>query len=159
VIIILDNIVKIIKTNKMAYKQKSSWSSLMGNGEKEPSFEGDKAWETENKPTIVRDEASGRDYSIYKNKLGEVINVSGTGGYGGSTSKAGEQVWWSGKDAVKMSKALARNADEATRAAAERTFKSKNPKARIDYIKYANAITDADKKSQGILKKEGGYKF
>ena len=109
----------------------------------------DDQWEGENTPTKVTDAASGRDYNVYKNKLGEVINVSGTGGYKGSTGKAGEQVWWSGKDAVKMSKALARNADEATRAAAERTFKSKNPKARIDYIKYANAATDAQKKSEG----------
>ena len=109
----------------------------------------DDQWEGENTPTKVTDAASGRDYNVYKNKLGEVINVSGTGGYKGSTGKAGEQVWWSGKDAVKMSKALARNADEAKRADTERTFKSKNPKARIDYIKYANAATDAQKKSEG----------
>tara|TARA_R110002110_G_scaffold54664_3_gene156711 strand:- start:98 stop:565 length:468 start_codon:yes stop_codon:yes gene_type:complete len=129
-------------------------NSVLKNYEKKPPFDGDAAWEAENKPTSVIDRASGKSYEVYKNKLGEVTTVGRTGAADGNTNAEGKKFYYEGDDAKRIASDLARNQDEADAAEFKRDMLEANPKkdfskdkfmntARVDYVKNSPVLNKA----------------
>ena len=128
-------------------------NSVLKNYEKKPPFDGDAAWESENKPTSVIDRASGKSYEVYKNKLGEVTTVGRTGAADGNTNAEGKKFYYEGSDAKRIASDLARNQDEADMAEFKQDMIKANPKANFEKDKFMNkARVDHVKNSPALHK-------